>query len=75
MQKLFYGTWAFFGKMLKLPSVVVCPTGGGGGGGVELCNRDTPAPTARAPTGLLQNRLNDTFTTHKIKVYIHNKTI
>ena len=54
------------------PEVVL---GKGGGGGVELYNRDTPAPTARAPTGLLQNRLNDTFTTHKIKVYIHNKTI
>ena len=74
MQKLFYGTWAFFGKMLKLPSVVVCPTGGGGGG-VELYNRDTPSATARAPNGLLQNLLNNTFTTHQIKVYIHNKTI
>ena len=71
MRKLYYGTYAFFGKMLKLSSVV----GGGGGGGVELCNRDTLAPSARAPTGLLQNRLNDTFTTHEIKVYIHNKTI
>ena len=71
MQKLFYGTWAFFGKMLKLPSVVVCPTGGGGG--VVLCNHGTPSATT--PAGLLQNRLNDTFTSHKIKVYIHNKTI
>ena len=69
MQKLFYGTWAFFGKMLKLSSAVVCR----GWGGVVLCNRGTAAATT--PAGLLQNRLNDTFTSHKIKVYIHNKTI
>ena len=59
MQKLFYGTWAFFGKMLKLPSVVVCPTGGGG---VVLCNRGKP--TATAPARLLQNRLHDTLYYH-----------
>ena len=70
MQKLFYGTWAFFGKMLKLSSAVVCQ---GRGCVCVLCNRGTAAATT--PDGLLQNRLNDTFTSHKIKVYIHNKTI
>ena len=30
MRKLFYGTWAFFGKMLNLSSVVFVVGGGGG---------------------------------------------
>ena len=51
MQKLFYGTWAFFGKMLKLSSAVVCR----GWGVSVLCNRGTAAVTAPAG-GLLQNR-------------------
>ena len=29
MRKLFYGTWAFFGKMLNLSSVVFVVGGGG----------------------------------------------
>ena len=51
MRKLFYGTYAFFGKMLNLSSVVFVVGGGGG-----LCNVHRVTPTAAAASGLYMRR-------------------
>ena len=70
MRKLFYGTWAFFGKMLNLSSVVFVVGGGGG-----LCNVHRVTPTAAAAGGLCDAHRFIKITSYKIKVYIHNKNI
>ena len=59
MQKLFYGTWAFFGKMLNLSSVVFVVGGGGG-----LCNVHRVTPTAAAASGL--------YATHIVLSKLHH---
>ena len=52
MRKLFYGTYAFFGKMLNLSSVVFVV----GGGGDCVMFTGSPTPTAAAASGLYMRR-------------------
>ena len=52
MRKLFYGTYAFFGKMLNLSSVVFVV----GGGGDCVMFTGSPTPTAAAASGLCTMR-------------------
>ena len=71
MWKVFYGTYAFFGKMLNLSSVVFVV--GGGGDCVMFTG-------SRLLLLLLVDYICDAhrfikITSYKIKVYIHNKNI
>ena len=71
MRKLFYGTYAFFGKMLNLSSVVFVV----GGGGDCVMFTGSPTPTAAAAGGLCDAHRFIKITSYKIKVYLHNKNI